>query len=150
VRRYSAYALSPTNVVVTATITRGGATLAVTQDQFGALLLADNSNRLAIYFPALQALNGASFLPSRALAPGMVASICAPGSNCINGAAVFGTVTAAAQTLSPLPQTLADTQVLFNGQPTPLYYVSPTQITSWCLWESSRAMFPPAALPICR
>jgi len=66
------------------------------------------------------------------------------GSNCINGAAVFGTVTAAAQTLSPLPQTLADTQVLFNGQPTPLYYVSPTQINFVVPMGSSRAMFPPA------
>jgi uncharacterized protein (TIGR03437 family) len=41
---------------------------------------------------------------------------------------MFGTGTAAAQSVSPLPQTLADTQVLFNGQPTPLYFVSSTQI----------------------
>jgi uncharacterized protein (TIGR03437 family) len=127
-KRYSSYALTPTNVAVTAVIPAADATLAVAQDQFGDLFLADNTNRVALYFPGLQALNGASFIPSRVLAPGMVASICAPGSNCVNGAAAFGTGTAAAQSVSPLPQTLADTQVLFNGQPTPLYFVSPTQI----------------------
>ncbi|PWU02073.1 MAG: hypothetical protein C5B51_21530 [Terriglobia bacterium] len=127
-KRYSAYALSPTNVVVTATIPAASNTLAVIQDQFGDLFLADNSNRVAIYFPGLQAINGASFIPSKPLTPGVVGSICSPGSNCVNGAPVFGNTTAAAQSLSPLPQTLADTQVLYNSQPAPLYYVSPTQI----------------------
>src|SRR6185436_4895383 len=28
----------------------------------------------------------------------------------------------------PMPKTLADTQVLFNGEPVPLYTVTPTQI----------------------
>src|SRR5262249_25507865 len=32
------------------------------------------------------------------------------------------------QTTFPMPRTLADIQVLFNGQTTPLYYVSPSQI----------------------
>jgi uncharacterized protein (TIGR03437 family) len=110
-------------------------TLAVVQDQFGDLILADYSHRLSFYFPGLQAVNGGSFLITRTLAPGMVASICAPGSNagtpaaCYTGSTAFGagTGTAAAANF-PLNTTLADTQVLFNGTPTTLYYVSPAQI----------------------
>ncbi|HUA60992.1 MAG TPA: hypothetical protein VML19_19670 [Verrucomicrobiae bacterium] len=105
--------------------------IALTQDQYGNLLVADASNRIGLYFPGLQAVNGFSFIPSLALAPGMIASICSPGSACANGVAEFGSVTAANTSLPnplPLPTTLGDTQVTFNGTAVPLYAVSPTQI----------------------
>ncbi len=121
--RYDQLVLNNTS----ATIVPAYAPIAASLDQYGDLFVADAANRVTIYFPALQTLNGATFLTTEPLAPGAVASICSPGSACVNGTALFGTDTAAAQNL-PLPNTLADVQVLFNGQPTPLYYVSPTQI----------------------
>jgi uncharacterized protein (TIGR03437 family) len=61
----------------------------------------------------------------------MFASICSPGSACGNSLAEFGTITTDTSSLPnpiPLPTTLGDVQVTFNGSPAPLYYVSPTQI----------------------
>ena len=108
-----------------------GATLAVTQDQYGDLIVADSTNRIGFYFPGLQAINGGNFIASYRLAPGMFAALCAAGSNCNGGAAVFGANTVNASDLPnplPLPTTIDNVQVLFNDQPVPLYYVSPTQI----------------------
>jgi uncharacterized protein (TIGR03437 family) len=106
-------------------------TLAMATDQNGALYVADGSNRIAIYYPALQALNGASFMTDRAIAPAMIASLCAPGSNCTSGAPAFGSQTATYSGF-PAPTVLGDTQVnLVNGTtstPAPLFYVSPAQI----------------------
>jgi len=102
-------------------------TLTLATDQKGALYVADASNRVAIYYPALQALNGASFISTRTLAPGLIASLCAYGSNCAAGAAVFGSQTAL-NNQSPVPALLGDVQVSFNGTLAPLFYVSPTQI----------------------
>jgi uncharacterized protein (TIGR03437 family) len=117
-----------------------GLTIAVAQDQYGDLVVADSSNRVSFYFPGLQAMNGGNFLPSAHLAPGMFASICAAGSNCANGPALFGANTVDNATRPnplPMPTSLDNVQVLFNfqdsdgnlrTQATPLYYVSPTQI----------------------
>src|SRR5262249_18028337 len=75
--------------------------LAVTEDPNGDLILADFSNRIAIYFHGLRAVNGASYLATQQqqrLAPGMLGSICAadailvPGSaslDCTSGSATF-------------------------------------------------------------
>ncbi|HJT89101.1 MAG TPA: hypothetical protein VJ732_14635 [Bryobacteraceae bacterium] len=118
------------NLVLTNTPTAtipAASPLAVALDANGDLYTADAANRVTIYFPGMQALNGATFLANEPLAPGAVASLCAPQSNCVNGAPLFGTQTAQASGL-PLPNTLGGLQVTFNGQPTPLYYVSPTQI----------------------
>jgi uncharacterized protein (TIGR03437 family) len=108
-------------------ISAAGATLAVAQDQFGDLFVADSTNRIGIYFPGLAAVNGASFLLNRSLAPGMISSVF-PLNATTNQ---FGKDTSNFNDLPnplPLPKTLADIQVLFNGQPVPLYYVSPGQI----------------------
>ena len=59
----------------------GYATLAAALDQYGDLFVADASDRVAIYYPAVTAVNGANFLPGRALAPGVLASVCAGDSN---------------------------------------------------------------------
>jgi len=115
------------------TVQAAGATLAVTQDQFGDLIVADNTNRVGFYFPGLQGINGGNFISSYPLAPGMFASLCSPASNCDPNrrVAYFGSTTTTNGDLPnplPLPTTLGDTQVLFNGAPAPLYYVSPSQI----------------------
>jgi uncharacterized protein (TIGR03437 family) len=123
-----------------ASVQSAGAPIAVTQDQYGDLIIADSSNRVALYFPGLQALNAGNFIPSYHLAPGMLAAICAAGSNCLNGPALFGANTVNFTDLPnplPLPTSIDNVQLRFaytdgNGNPqtvaTPLYYVSPTQI----------------------
>jgi uncharacterized protein (TIGR03437 family) len=100
-----------------------GAPLALVQDQYGDLLVADVSNRVEFYYPGLASQNAASFL-SESLAPGALATIYPQG-------VTFGTNTANANQQPnpvPYPTLLADTQVLFNGQPAPLLLVSPGQI----------------------
>jgi len=103
------------------TIPAAWLTLAVTQDQFGALYAADASNRVAIYFPAPKAIvNGANFLTTHPLAPGTWASIFPQGNQLSADTASFSSY--------PLPTTLADTEVTLNGNPVPLSFVSPGQI----------------------
>ncbi|PWT91936.1 MAG: hypothetical protein C5B56_03110 [Proteobacteria bacterium] len=138
VRKYPNYGALILNPASTFTVQAVSNPLAVAQDQFGDLMVADASSRVGFYFPALQAINGASFLPKYPLAPGLLTSLCAPSSNCNGGAAMFGSDTAANTGLPnpyPMPTTLADVQVLFKATnapgdpaPVPLYYVSPTQI----------------------
>lgn len=103
------------------------ATLALATDLTGALYVADATNRVAIYYPALQAMNGANFLPNRPLAPGLIASLCAPASNCTTGDTAFGSQTVNNSQV-PVPTVLGDIQVNFNGTLAPLFYVSPAQI----------------------
>jgi uncharacterized protein (TIGR03437 family) len=104
-------------------------TLAVAQDQFGDLVLADGANRVSFFYPGLYGLNGASFAADKQFAPGMIASICnSPTCNTLNTTgSTFGTQTAA-NSSSTWPTTLGGLQLLFNGTPVPLDYVSPTQI----------------------
>jgi uncharacterized protein (TIGR03437 family) len=131
VKQYPRFDQLQLNPAAATTIPAAAPTLALTQDQYGDLFVADFSHRVAIYFPALQTLNGANFLPDKPLAPGVVASICGPGSNCTTGAAPFNTPTLHAVNLPnpfPLPTQLGDIQVLFNGTPTPIYDVSASQI----------------------
>jgi uncharacterized protein (TIGR03437 family) len=129
VRRFPRYANLILNPAPIFTALAAGSSLAVAQDQYGDLVVADGTNRIGFYFPSLQAINGGSFLPGRSfLAPGLLASICAPGSSCrADRASLFGPATEALSGF-PMPRTLADTQVLFNGEPAPLYAVTPGQI----------------------
>lgn len=109
------------NIASTAGVNAASNTLAVVQDQFGNLIVADGSNRVAFYYPTLNAQNAANGIPNRALAPGVIGSIFATtGGN-------FGNNTAANAGV-PLLKTLVDVQVLVNGVPAPLYFVGPTQI----------------------
>jgi uncharacterized protein (TIGR03437 family) len=122
-------------------------TVAVTQDQFGDLFVADTTNRIVVHYPGMLAVNGASYLVAdgsatpRPLAPGMNAAICPPvrifqphTASCqADDPQQFGDdSTAAAYTdlpnPVPLPTTLADTQVLLNGNPVPLFMVNSRQI----------------------
>jgi uncharacterized protein (TIGR03437 family) len=109
-----------------------GPAVALTQDSFGALYVADASNRVAIHYPALAGQNGASFVcvmgcslgsqPATPyyLAPGAYASLY-PFS-------VSFPVTTTGNTVLPVPTTLGGVQVLVNGLPSPVNYVSPAQI----------------------
>ena len=98
-------------------------TLAVTEDQYGDLLVADAANRVEFYYPGLAWQNAASYV-TNFLAPGVLATIYPLG-------VTYGTNTANSNQQPnpvPYPMLLADTQVLFNGQPAPLLLVSPGQI----------------------
>lgn len=97
---------------------------ALTQDAFGNLLVLDASNRLAIHFPSVAAINAANFLVGRALAPGTFASLYPQGGR-------FGDQTVSFSDLPnpiPVPKELGDIEVLLDDQPVSLYYVSPGQI----------------------
>lgn len=96
-------------------------TLAVAQDQYGDLFVADTDNRVAVYYQGFAAVNAATSLV-RPLAPGMMATLYPVAS-----ATQFGANTATAGGTT-WPTTLGDIQVTFNGTPAPLYYVSPGQI----------------------
>jgi uncharacterized protein (TIGR03437 family) len=131
--RYANLILNATTNASNYTVQAGSNTLALAQDQWGDLIVADGSSRLGFYYPGLQALNGGNFLATRNyLAPGLLTSLCSPGSNCSGGTAMFGPQTVYIGTdvpnPFPMPTTLGDVQVMFNGTPAPLYYVSPTQI----------------------
>ena len=124
-------------------ITEAANTLALAQDQFGDLFVADATNRVVVHYPAVLAVNAATFaLPSATstssfpLAPGMQTAIC-PALQTIAQACraddphQFGEQSATntdSPNPYPLPTTLADVQVLLNGNPTPLFAVGPQQI----------------------
>lgn len=108
-----------------------GPPMAVAQDAFGDLYVADIFNRIGIFYPGLAAANAANFFPAtsgprRPLAPGVIATLFPPA-----GGSLFGNDTKSYTDLpnpTPLPTVLADIQVLVNGTPAPLFYVSPGQI----------------------
>jgi uncharacterized protein (TIGR03437 family) len=97
--------------------------LAVAQDAFGSLFIADAANRVVIHFAAVAAINGASFL-TRPSSPGMITSLFPFGVR-------FGEETRSFNELPdpvPLPREIVDIQVLIDDAPVPLYFVSPGQI----------------------
>jgi uncharacterized protein (TIGR03437 family) len=112
--------------------------LAAIQDQYGDLFVADDAHRVAIYYPGVTLYNSASFLPDpdpgvqstgtvvspRPLAPGVIATIfpckTCSGTQFLTSQNVFSSY--------PVPTTLGDVEVLFDGVPAPLYIVYPDQI----------------------
>jgi uncharacterized protein (TIGR03437 family) len=108
--------------------------LAVVQDQYGDLVVAEGIHRVTFYFPGLSAVNGANLAPNRFLAPNTWATLY-PASG-----GTFGKETADISSVpnpSPLPKALADVQVLFDGVPAPVYYVSPGQINFLTPWNAA-------------
>ena len=129
-------------------------TLAVIQDQYGDLFVADDAHRVAVYYPGLNVCNGASFLPAsptssqypsancmplydpsfrsanqvlspRPLAPGAIGTVFP----CVNCAGTqFLTSQNVFNGTYPVPTTLGDVQVFVDGTPAPLYIVYPGQI----------------------
>jgi uncharacterized protein (TIGR03437 family) len=129
-------------------------TLAVIQDQYGDLFVADDAHRVATYYPGLNVCNGASFLPAsptssqypsancmplydpsfraasqvlspRPLAPGAIGTIF-PCVNC--SGTQFLTSQNVFNGTYPVPSTLGDVQVFVDGTAAPLYIVYPGQI----------------------
>jgi uncharacterized protein (TIGR03437 family) len=98
-----------------------GFPLALAQDGFGNLYVAEGINRVSIFYNGLATFNAANGNDLR-IAPGMIASVYPRAENVL-----FGDQTAGLSTL-PMPTTLGDIQVLIDNNPVPLYYVSPGQI----------------------
>ncbi|HUP05332.1 MAG TPA: hypothetical protein VMU19_15145 [Bryobacteraceae bacterium] len=96
--------------------------MALAQDQYGSLIAADSTNRLAFYFPGLTAQNMANGLSAWPIAPGLITSLMPA-----NAGAPFGSATSSASSL-PLPLSLSSVEVLFQGVAAPLFMVSPSQI----------------------
>ena len=104
--------------------------LAVIQDQYGDLLVAEGTNRVSFYFPGLAGVNGANFITNRALAPNTIATLFT-----LTGGS-FGKETAAYNGTTPMPKALADVQVTVNGTTAPLYYVGTNQINLVVPWNA--------------
>ncbi len=97
---------------------------AVTQDGWGNLFIADAANRVAIHYPALGAVNSASYLATNNLAPGMITSLFSLGNKDQFG----GTDVSAPVGVFPLPTQLNGLQVTFNGAPMRLFYAGANQV----------------------
>jgi uncharacterized protein (TIGR03437 family) len=121
--RYPAFnELTPAGGASNGSIVDSVGPLAVVEDAWGDLFLADAAHRIGVYYPGLGPLNAANFLNPNALAPGMIAALFTRGN--FNQ---FGGQPSNAATL-PLPTILNGVQVLFNGTPVPLFYADPNQI----------------------
>lgn len=97
--------------------------IAITEDNYGNVYVADDTNRVLIYYPGLSAVNAANYWglntnPQFPLAPGVIAAVYSTGNSY-----QFGTTSASATTV-PLPKTLAGIQVLVNNTPAALFSVS--------------------------
>ena len=92
-------------------------------DQYDNLLVADGINRLLYFAPQIAVVNAANYIVGRPLAPGAFAALFPSIST-----NVIANGTQNNSGTYPLATTLADTQVLVNGSPVPLFYVSPGQI----------------------
>ena len=91
-------------------------------DSFNNLVVTDGINRLLYFVPQIIPENAATY-SQRALSAGTIATLWpAVTTNSVAN----GSATAPAGQF-PLPTTLADTQILVNGIPAPLFFVSPGQ-----------------------
>jgi uncharacterized protein (TIGR03437 family) len=139
VRKYPRYDQVIFNPTATVSI-QSNSPVAVTQDQYGDLIVAEAYNRVTFYYPSLSALNAAIQGPlTKPLAPDTIASI-------YPGGIKFGTDTVAAfdrPNPLPLPTDLADVQVTVSTAAAdgtsvlaPLYFVSPGQINFVVPWSA--------------
>jgi uncharacterized protein (TIGR03437 family) len=98
--------------------------IALTQDEFGSLYVAEANNRVSLYFNALRSQIAGNYA-DRQQSPGGIGIVYPLGSN------TFGTETQVFNELPnpvPLPKELAGLEVLLNDRAVPLYFVSPGQI----------------------
>ncbi len=102
--------------------------IAVTLDANDNPIVAESSNRVSFYF-IQAAFSNAALYDSRGLTPGMLAYIARVGPPF----APDGTLLNATP---PLPTTLGDIQVLFNGAPVPIYQVLPSRVTFQVPWAT--------------
>jgi uncharacterized protein (TIGR03437 family) len=78
---------------------------------------------VALYYPGLTTENLANGSSAWPFAPGMIASLLPANANI-----TFGSATASSGAQIPLPTSLGNVQVQFNGAPASLFMVSPSQI----------------------
>jgi uncharacterized protein (TIGR03437 family) len=103
--------------------------LALAEDNWGNLFVADNANRVAIFYPGLSVVNAANYWgldtnPQFPMAPGVIAAMYSTGNT-----GQFGTTSVPAPAgVLPLPKTLNGIQVLVNNIPAPLFYAGTDQI----------------------
>ena len=102
-------------------IATGGNPVSIALDGDGNPIIGEAINRVSFYYIAAAFRNSASYV-IRALSPGMLANLYRYGPSFAPG------TTAVADSL-PWPTTLGDVQVLFNGRPTPLYYVDSDRVS---------------------
>lgn len=93
--------------------------LAVALDPFDNLIVADGTNRLAFHYPRLVALSAAHYL-DRDLSPGLVTTMAPLGIRFSDETVSYST--------AAVPKVLSDVEVLVNGVPAPIYFLSPTLI----------------------
>jgi len=93
--------------------------VAVALDPFDNLVIADGTNRLAFHYPRLVALSATHYL-DRDLSPGVVATMAPIGIRFSEETLTFST--------NPIAKVLGDVEVLVEGRPAPLYFLSPTLI----------------------
>jgi uncharacterized protein (TIGR03437 family) len=117
--RYSSLIINP---APTGSVSTFGP-LAMGQDQYGDLFVADSANRVSVYYQGAIWQNGASFLTTAPLAPGAFTTLYPVASS-----SQFGVNTATFSGTLPVPTTLGGIQVLVNGTAAPLTYVGPGQI----------------------
>jgi uncharacterized protein (TIGR03437 family) len=123
--RYPRFALLPITTAAEQNIA-SPAPLAITQDPSGNLFVAEGTNRIAMYFNGLAHQIAGNFA-ERPISPGGIAVLYPRTASNRR----FTSETRSFNELPnplPLPRELADTQVLLNEQPVPLYFVSPGQI----------------------
>lgn len=125
--RYPKYDILQLNPASTGTVQAAATTLALAQDQYGDLFVADATSRVAVYYQGLAGENAQATYQGQPLAPGVVASLYPIASTTQFATSAMST---APTVLSgyPMPTTLADEQVMFNGAAAPLYFVSPGQV----------------------
>jgi uncharacterized protein (TIGR03437 family) len=105
------------------------APLAIVEDIWGNVFLADNANRVLIYYPGLSAVNAANYwgldtTPQFPLAPGLITALYSTGN-----AGQFGAASVSAPAgILPLPNKLNGVQVLVNNTPAPLFFAGTDQI----------------------
>jgi uncharacterized protein (TIGR03437 family) len=126
--RYRSFEQLPVDNYQPTSSVRSNVPLASVLDGFGNLFVAEAVNRVAVYYPALLAVNAANYVASstRALSPGVIATLYPQTQG--------GTLAPEEKKFTdlpspiPMPKTLGDVQLLFNDTPAPLYYVGPRQI----------------------
>src|SRR6266566_2751375 len=99
---------------------QSNAAVAIAQDTFGDLFVAEFTNRVAIYYPGLTAVNAANAL-QKALAPGAITTVNRQG-------APFTDNNTDADPAN-WPMELADVQVMVANSPAPISTVKPDSLT---------------------
>jgi len=122
--KYDALLLNPAS---TGSVQAASTTLALAQDQYGDLFVADATSRVAVYYQGLAGENAQATYQGQPLAPGVVASLYSVASKTQFSTSAMSTEPTVLSGY-PMPITLADEQVLFDGTPAPLYFVSPGQV----------------------